>query len=90
MNTESSTTLDGNAAAGELAEIFAFDITSAVGECAACGKTGHLAETYVYADAPGIVVRCTRCQNALIRVVKSSACTWLDMRGLNYVQTTQQ
>ena len=86
MNTESFTYLDGNAAAGELTEIFAFDITSAVGECAACGKHAHLAETLVFADAPGIVVRCTHCRNTLLRIVKSSERTWLDMRGLNYVQ----
>ena len=85
MNTESYTFLDGNAAAGELAEIFAFDITSAIGECAGCGKNAHLAETYVFADAPGIVVRCTQCRNALIRIVKNPERTWLDMRGLNYM-----
>lgn len=85
MSTESYTFLDGNAAAGELTEIFAFDVTSAVGECAGCGRHAHLADTHVFADAPGMVIRCTHCRNTLIRIVKSPERTWLDMRGLNYL-----
>ena len=32
--------LDGNAAAGELSEVFALDVTMAVATCAGCGMTG--------------------------------------------------
>ena len=32
--------LDGNAAAGELSEVFALDVTTAVATCAGCGMTG--------------------------------------------------
>jgi Family of unknown function (DUF6510) len=35
--------LDGNAAAGELGEIFAMDITVAEGQCAHCGTTRRFA-----------------------------------------------
>ena len=76
MNQESSTYLDGNAAAGELRDIFAFDITAAVGQCNGCRKTGPMAETQLYAQAPGMVIRCAHCENVLIRIVKSPAQTW--------------
>ena len=36
--------LDGNAAAGELREIFAVDVTTASGQCTGCGRTTVLAD----------------------------------------------
>jgi hypothetical protein len=40
--------LDGNAAAGELSNIFALDVTAAEGQCAHCGATKPFAEARVY------------------------------------------
>ena len=56
--------LDGNAAAGVLREVFAVDVTSAHGQCVGCGNTAPMAEARLFADAPGLVLRCraaTRC-----------------------------
>jgi hypothetical protein len=78
--------LDGNAAAGVLADIFAVDLTVAVGRCVGCGRTGVLAEARVYADAPGTVVRCPGCDGVLLRVVRGPDRTWLDLRGLAVLQ----
>src|SRR6266852_1609257 len=50
--------LDGNALAGALSEVFRVDVTSAIGECAHCRRRGPMAETVVYANAPGMVARC--------------------------------
>jgi hypothetical protein len=77
---------DGNAAAGDLRDLFAVDLTSAEGQCASCGKVGALAETHVYAFSPGIVIRCAGCEQPLIRLVKDSNRAWLDLRGLVYLQ----
>ena len=41
--------LDGNAAAGDLEQIFAFEVTTAVGTCANCGAVGAVGGTNVYA-----------------------------------------
>jgi len=80
------THLDGNAAAGVLRDVFAVDITAAVGGCDGCGAVSVLAETRVYVDAPGAVVCCVGCGAVLLRVVTAPGRTWLDLRGLTYLQ----
>ena len=45
--------LDGNALAGVFGELFQHELTVATGTCAACGLTGPLAETRVYAARAG-------------------------------------
>ena len=83
-----SSFFDGNAAAGELRDLFAVDITAAAGQCAACGKVAALGEARLYAFEPGIVIRCAACLNPLLRVVKGSGSAWLDMRGLVCLQVS--
>ncbi len=85
MNSD-PTFLDGNAAAGELRELFAVDITTARGQCAGCGRTAAFAEAHLYMRAPGLVARCAGCQGVLLRLVKGPGRSWLDMRGLAYLQ----
>ena len=80
------THLDGNAAAGVLGEVFAVDVTAAVGCCDGCGAVAVMAETRVYVDAPGTVVCCADCDAVLLRVVTAPGRTWLDLRGLSYLQ----
>jgi Family of unknown function (DUF6510) len=77
---------DGNAAAGELRDVFSVDITSAACQCATCGAIAPLARGHLYAFAPGIVVRCAACEQPLVRLVKGAGYAWLDLRGLVYLQ----
>ena len=86
MSQEILTFLDVNAAAGELNQIFSLDVTRAVGQCNFCEMTGPLAESYVYAMEPGMIVRCSNCKNVLMRVVTNARHVWADMRGLRYLQ----
>ena len=79
---------DGNAAAGVLREVFAVDVTSAHGRCVGCGNTGPMAETRLFADAPGLVLRCANCDAVLLRVVSGGGRHWLDVRGLTYLEFT--
>jgi hypothetical protein len=72
---------DGNALAGPLAEIFAVDVTAAMGRCARCGNTGPVAALRVYAHAPGLVARCAACGEVVLRLVRGPASAWLDLRG---------
>jgi hypothetical protein len=80
------THLDGNAVAGALSEIFALDVTVAIGQCDGCGRRAPLADTRVYAQAPGFVVRCPSCESVLFRLVGAPGRVWLDLRGLTSVE----
>ena len=77
--------LDGNAGAGELNRVFAFDITAAQGKCAHCGATRHFAEAHLYMKSPGIVARCAGCGHVLLRLVDTGGRLLLDLRGMTYI-----
>jgi len=83
--------LDGNAAAGELARIFAVDLTSAEGKCANCGVKKPFAEAHLYMQCPGVVARCALCGHVLLRLVNVGERAYLDLRGMAYLclDTTQ-
>lgn len=72
---------DGNALAGPLQEIFAVDLTSAVGRCARCGVAGPVATLRVYGRAPGLVARCPGCGEVMLRLVQGAHSVWLDLTG---------
>ena len=82
-------TLDGNAAAGPLAEAFAFELTSAVGVCASCGAERAMGAAAAYLNAPGVVLRCPDCDAVLLRAARvepaGRARLVIDMRGLRRV-----
>jgi hypothetical protein len=78
--------LDGNVLAGPLQDVFVVDLTAATAQCDGCGRTGPVAEARVYAQAPGLVVRCRDCDGVLLRLVSAPGRTWLDMRGLRSLQ----
>jgi hypothetical protein len=81
--------LDGNAAAGTLGEIFAFEMTSAQAACASCGALWRVGQTMVYAHELGTIVRCAACDNAMIRVGRGPGRYVLDMRGVRYLQAEE-
>ncbi len=72
---------DGNALAGPLAEIFAVDLTTAVGICSGCRAAAPLARLRVYGHAPGMVARCPECGQVILRLVRSEDEAWLDLHG---------
>ncbi len=78
--------LDGNAAAGALADVFAPDMTAAITSCAACGDARPVGELLAYLRAPGLVLRCASCQVVQIRVVRAPGRAWLDLRGIRVLQ----
>jgi Family of unknown function (DUF6510) len=73
--------LDGNAVAGLLQEVFAAEMTTAIGTCAHCGATEPLGAVYVF-RAAGIVLRCPHCHNVLATLVKSDTHTWVALGGV--------
>ena len=81
--------LDGNAAAGILQEVFAFEITTARAACVQCGATGEVGAQMAYVTEIGTVLRCSSCDNPLIRIVHQNETPqryWLDLKGINYLQ----
>jgi hypothetical protein len=73
--------LDGNAVAGLLQEVFAVEMTTAVGTCAACGTAGRIGAVHVYRGA-GVVLRCPHCDTVLAKIVKSHSRIWIDSTGI--------
>ena len=82
--------LDGNAAAGLLAEVFRAEMTTAEVTCTGCGTVAAVAELMRYGHQMGAILRCARCDTALIRVSRLESGYWLDLRGTSVlrVQTT--
>jgi hypothetical protein len=78
--------LDGNAAAGALADVFVGEMTVAVSTCAACGDTRPIGELRAYVRAPGIVLRCATCGIAEMRIVRDETRVWLDLRGVRVLE----
>ena len=78
--------LDGNVAAGMLREVFALELTAARGRCDGCGAEALLAEARAYVDAPGLVLRCASCENALLVLVRSDGRYWLGAQGLTWLE----
>ena len=78
--------LDGNMLGGALGELFAVDVTVAVGTCASCGTARMLSEAEVYPDAPGLVARCPACGAVILRVVRADDRAWLDLTGIRSLQ----
>ena len=78
--------LDGNAVAGEMSEIFAVDMTTAVVTCADCGATGMMAAAHVYESGIGMVMRCAACEGVLAHVVHRPGEVWMEMRGVKVLR----
>ena len=77
-----SATLDGNAIAGLLADVFGEEMTTAIGTCAACGASREVATFAVFTRAPGTVARCPACASVLMVLVTIREVTCVDLRGL--------
>jgi NAD-dependent SIR2 family protein deacetylase len=80
--------LDGNAAAGLLAEIFAFDFTVARAICAGCGTEAPVGELAVYGLAMGAILRCPSCDTPLVRVARLGDSYGVDLRGASLLRIT--
>jgi hypothetical protein len=80
--------LDGNAIAGLLREVFAVEMTTAIGTCGNCGATEPVGAMHVYRGA-GIVLRCPHCDNALAKIVESENRLWIAFPGIRTLEITK-
>jgi hypothetical protein len=74
--------LDGNAAAGALGSLFAFDVTTAVVRCWNCGASGPLAELRFFGSPKAMVLRCRHCDEVNIRLLETERTINLDLSGV--------
>jgi hypothetical protein len=80
--------LDGNAAAGTLQEVFAVEMTTAIGTCDGCGTAGEVGGVRLYRGA-GLVLRCPHCDAILMTIVTAAERSWIDLRGLRTLEIHQ-
>jgi hypothetical protein len=78
--------LDANATAGWLYEIFGVEMTASPTECANCGNEGEIGELLAFVQGPGIVLRCSTCENVVLRIVQTPEAVYLDARGAVYLR----
>jgi hypothetical protein len=88
---ETSLTLDGNACAGLLLEVFGTDLTGARGECAACGAVGQLGgqRLYGYPDGPGAVLRCSACEAVLMVIARLGGRHRVSALGMTWIEVAE-
>jgi hypothetical protein len=79
--------LDGNAVAGLLQEVFAVEMTTAIGTCNTCGAADAVGALHVFRGA-GIVMRCPHCDNALVTIVRDDTRVWIGFPGVRTLQVT--
>ena len=83
MDVQTEAAYDGNALAGPLSEVFAIEVTTAVGRCRGCGTSSQLATLRVYGPEPGLVGRCPGCDEVLVRIARTPNDVWLDFSGIS-------
>jgi len=80
-----SLTLDGNAIAGLLQEVFVLEMTSAIGTCASCGASEPIGAVRVFRGA-GVVLRCPHCGDVLAKIVKREEQACVDLSGFRTLE----
>jgi hypothetical protein len=81
--------LDGNAVAGVLRELFAVDATAADATCGGCGKVAPVGALFEYGQEMGVVLRCSTCGIAVLRLVRTNTATYVDFSGLRLLRIPQ-
>jgi hypothetical protein len=79
------TGLDGNAAGGTLADLFAMDATGASATCAGCGSVAPLGALPEYGQGMGVVLRCASCDTAVLRIVRTPGRLHVDFTGVSFL-----
>jgi hypothetical protein len=80
-DVDSATRLDGNVAAGLLAEVFCCESTSATTVCSGCGAVAPMGTLLAYGLDMGAVLRCPHCDTAILRLGATGGARWVDLRG---------
>lgn len=80
-------TLDANATAGLLMEVFGTEMTVAASCCTHCGNRAQVGSLRAYIHAPGVVLRCSTCTEVVLRIMRRADGSYLvDARGAAYIR----
>ncbi|HVA85204.1 MAG TPA: DUF6510 family protein [Candidatus Saccharimonadales bacterium] len=79
-------TLDANAVAGRMRELFGSEMTAAPSACAHCGNVAEMGTLIAFTRGPGIILRCSICSGVVLRIVETPDATFLDARGAAYIR----
>ncbi len=79
-------TLDGNAVAGLLQELFGTEMTANRARCAHCSEVNMLGALLLFGGAMGSVLCCPVCEGVMMRIVTRPDDLWLDMQGISYLR----
>ena len=77
--------LDGNSVAGLFQEVFAVEMTTAIGTCGGCGASEAMGAAQVFRGA-GVVLRCPHCHNTLMTIVTDEARVWIGIQGMRTLE----
>ncbi len=77
--------LDANAVAGTLEEIFRRDVTASATVCAHCGNSAALATLLAFTRGPGVVLRCSSCEQVVLRFTVTPGGVRMDLRGVSSI-----
>jgi hypothetical protein len=80
--------LDGNAAAGLLQQLFAFEITTAITICDGCERESPVGALLFYGQPLGAVLRCPACDQVMVVVTRPHDEWWLDLRGVRLLHVS--
>jgi hypothetical protein len=78
--------LDGNAAAGLLEELLAFEVTTARTICDGCGQEWPIANLALYGQQMGAVLRCPSCWQVMLVVTRPHGEWRLDLHGVRIMR----
>jgi hypothetical protein len=78
--------VDGNAVAGDMADLFGFEMTAAVHRCAHCGNVGQMGTLLAWTQGPGVTLRCCICRDVVMRIVRTPTRTLIDLSGAAYLE----
>jgi hypothetical protein len=73
--------LDGNAIAGVLQQVFAVEMTTAIGTCERCGASEPIGAVHVFRGA-GWALRCPHCESLLGAIVEGPGRVWITFPGM--------
>lgn len=78
--------LDANAVAGDLAELFGFEVTAATHRCGHCGNVAAVGTLLAWTQGPGVTLRCSGCREVVVRIVRTPSRTLIDLSGAAYLE----
>jgi hypothetical protein len=78
--------VDGNAVAGDMAELFGLEMTAVMHRCVHCGNVGAMGTLLAWTQGPGVVLRCCICHEVVVRIVRMPTRTLIDVSGAAYME----